>query len=54
MGIPSQSQSVTVWFLEGVSDYSLLYIIQTSSGAYPLSISIDIMACFPGGKATSS
>jgi len=41
---------VTVRFLEGASDYSLLCIIQTSSGAYPFSFQWISWAVFPEVK----
>jgi hypothetical protein len=38
-------------FRQGVRDFSLLYIVQTDSGAYPASLSNEYWGLFPQGKA---
>jgi hypothetical protein len=35
-------------------DFSLLYIVQTGSGAHPASYIMGTVGCFPGGKSDHS
>jgi hypothetical protein len=41
------AQLLSDWFLTGARDYSHFHIIQTSSEAFPASISMDTVGSFP-------